>query len=443
MSEWTSDENIKSTNNQRAINAFYTALSPEKFQLISHCTSAKQIWEVLEVTHEGTSTVRESKLQQFMQQFENMKMGDDEKFDDFYYRLNIIVNGCFNLGDPIPQHRIVKKILRSLPMRFHSKKTAIEESKDLYTYKLQELIGNLNTYEMEIPGEKKMKSMAIKAVKNVKDDVLNDEDDADETALLTRQFTKFLKNKKARGNDYKSDSSSRFTKNQDFSGDKSAKFQRSIEKRMKNGPKCFACDGNGHIASECANTLKKVKTGQNKAMNASWSDSDSEDDITVDNETGAIALIGLVNTIDESDDEPDIEEVLHQYIVLFEASKELKQRNHSLVEQLEGLKLEMSRTETDFQFQLEAGDEIPKSLVEQVQSLQLSCQEKSDKIVELQDDKGHLTLLLEQAEAKLLNANKSEEKLNDILSMGKKFGDKSGLGYSLEVHLRLTTQLSL
>ena len=41
------------------------------------------------------------------------------------------MNLSFNLGETIPKPKIVKKVLRSLPERFHAKITAIEESKDI------------------------------------------------------------------------------------------------------------------------------------------------------------------------------------------------------------------------------------------------------------------------------------------------------------------------
>lgn len=67
MSEWTVDENTKSTNNQKALNSIFTTVSFDKFHLISYSTSTKQAWDILQVTHEGTIAVQESKLQQFMQ----------------------------------------------------------------------------------------------------------------------------------------------------------------------------------------------------------------------------------------------------------------------------------------------------------------------------------------------------------------------------------------
>ncbi|KAM2332880.1 hypothetical protein ACFX1X_023386 [Malus domestica] len=162
--EWSNDERNSSTFNLGALNALFTAVSPEQFNYISKCTTAKEAWDILEVTHEGNSPVKESKLQHLITKFENITMSDDESFSDFYAKLSVIVNGCHNLVDSIPEHRIMKKILRSLPMRFHAKRIAIEESKDLNTYKLEKLIGSLQTYELELPNSKKMKSIALKAV---------------------------------------------------------------------------------------------------------------------------------------------------------------------------------------------------------------------------------------------------------------------------------------
>ena len=58
-------------------------------------------------------------------------MEEDESFDEFYAKLKDIVNLAFNLGETIPEPKIVRKVLKSLPERFHAKITAIEESKDI------------------------------------------------------------------------------------------------------------------------------------------------------------------------------------------------------------------------------------------------------------------------------------------------------------------------
>ena len=75
-------------------------------------------------------------------------MEEDESFDEFYAKFKDIVNSAFNLGETIPEPKIIRKVLRSLPERFHAEITAIEESKDVDKIPLIELVGNLQTYEL-------------------------------------------------------------------------------------------------------------------------------------------------------------------------------------------------------------------------------------------------------------------------------------------------------
>ena len=72
-----------------------------------------------------------------------IKIEEDESFDEFYAKLNDIVNSTFNLRETIPEPKIVRKVLRSLSERFHAKITAIEESMDIDKIPLTELVGNV------------------------------------------------------------------------------------------------------------------------------------------------------------------------------------------------------------------------------------------------------------------------------------------------------------
>ena len=58
-------------------------------------------------------------------------MEEDESFNEFYIKLKDIVNSTFNLGETIPEPKIVRNVLKSLPERFHAKITVIKESKDI------------------------------------------------------------------------------------------------------------------------------------------------------------------------------------------------------------------------------------------------------------------------------------------------------------------------
>ena len=70
-------------------------------------------------------------------------MADDESFDEFYAKLNDVVNSTFNLGEIYDQPKIVRKTLRSLTENFRPKVTAITESKDVDSIPLDELVESL------------------------------------------------------------------------------------------------------------------------------------------------------------------------------------------------------------------------------------------------------------------------------------------------------------
>ena len=92
-------------------------------------------------------------------------MEEDESFDEFYAKLKDIVNSTLNLGETMPEPKIARKVLRSLPVRFHTKIIVIKELKDIDKIPLTELVGNLQTYELglaRIGKLNKSKSMALK-----------------------------------------------------------------------------------------------------------------------------------------------------------------------------------------------------------------------------------------------------------------------------------------
>lgn len=114
--------------------------------------------------HEGTKTVKNSKLQMLTTKFDEIEMNEDETFDEFYTQLNDIVNSSFNLGEKVTENRIVRKVMRFLPERFIPKVTAIKETKDLDTIKIEELVGSFQTYELVLPQPKK-NTLALKIVR--------------------------------------------------------------------------------------------------------------------------------------------------------------------------------------------------------------------------------------------------------------------------------------
>ena len=78
-------------------------------------------------------------------------MYENQTFSFSYFELSNILNSLFNLREPIPNSKVVRKILRSLPRRFRPKLIVVEESKDTDSIRVDELVDSIQTYEMNLP----------------------------------------------------------------------------------------------------------------------------------------------------------------------------------------------------------------------------------------------------------------------------------------------------
>ena len=191
----------------------------------------------------------------------------------------------------------MRKVLKSLLERFHAEITAIEESKDIDKIPLIELVGNLQTYELGLTRIGKFgkgKSMAFKA-KSSDTDESSDDEDFKMKPYITMQFKKFMKNANGKGfdKDHRQSNSSQF-KNQD-KGKKDARDDSQYT--VPTGPKCFGCQGFNYMKQECPTYLKSI--GKNKALAATLSDTEPEDDS--DNKDYRIlnAFTAIANPTDE------------------------------------------------------------------------------------------------------------------------------------------------
>ena len=181
----------------------FSAVTNKEFKKISLIKTTKEAWTILQTTYEGTKAVKDLKLQRLTTSFEEIKMEEDESFNEFYAKLRDIVNSAFNLRETIPEPKIVRKVLKFLLERFYTKIIVIEESKDIDKIPLTELIGNLQTYELgltRIGKSGKSKSMALKAKSSDTDESSNGED-SKMKSYITKQFKKFMKNANGKGFD--------------------------------------------------------------------------------------------------------------------------------------------------------------------------------------------------------------------------------------------------
>ncbi|GJQ96847.1 hypothetical protein Tco_0007986 [Tanacetum coccineum] len=128
---------------------------------------------------------------------------------------------------------------------------AIEDSKDLTSLSLDELIGNLKVYEVIIKKDSEMvkgkreqsRSLALKAKKESSDeDSSTSESEDEEYAMAVKEFKKFFKRR------------GRFVKQL---RDERKSFQRSIDDKNGNSErKCFKYGDSKHLIGECPMSLK-------------------------------------------------------------------------------------------------------------------------------------------------------------------------------------------
>lgn len=133
-----------------ALFAIQQAVDDTNFSRIMGATTSKEAWDLLKEEFQGTAKVRSVKLQTMRRELENLKMKDSEIVKDYYSRLKEIVNQLRAYGENISETRVVEKILISLTEKYDPIVTAIENSKDMTTLSVTELIGSLEAYEKRL-----------------------------------------------------------------------------------------------------------------------------------------------------------------------------------------------------------------------------------------------------------------------------------------------------
>ena len=215
FAQWTNDQKTTALNNSKAMNILFCALDRNEFNRVSVCKSAYEIWKTLQVTHEGTNKVKQTKISMLTNQFELFKMNQNESISDMYCRFQEIVHSLMALGKTYSEEDQVRKILNSLTSDWDQKTLAIEEANEISEMKIEELIGNLMSFEVQMKGRKENKSSEKKSIafNATTEDSDSNSDNDEEIALMTRNFRKFLKYIKR--NNFKRNDQKNFTKNND------------------------------------------------------------------------------------------------------------------------------------------------------------------------------------------------------------------------------------
>ncbi|XP_027774342.1 uncharacterized protein LOC114078040 [Solanum pennellii] len=190
--EWNAEDKLAIQNNAKAKKILICGIGPDEYNRISSCQDAKAIWETLQTAHEGTTQVKKSKIDNLNRQYELFRMAEGETIQDMHTRFTSIINEMYSLGEIVPNGKAVRKLLSVLPETWESKVEAITEARDLDSLAMDELIGNLITYELkknqekEIGGKRKERNLVLKAT-------ASDDFEDENIALITKRFTRMLK----------------------------------------------------------------------------------------------------------------------------------------------------------------------------------------------------------------------------------------------------------
>ncbi|GJZ32263.1 hypothetical protein Tco_0577699 [Tanacetum coccineum] len=213
----------KLAKNNKAKMVIYNALPRKEYKRIFMCKTAKEIWDTLLITHQAL----------------------DEGFSSKNY---------------------VRKFLRVLHPKWHTKVMDIEESKDLTSLSLDELIGILKVYE-------------AKKESSDEDSSASDNED-EEYAMAMRDFKKFFK-RRGRFIRQPRDERKSSQRNKD---DKNGKSER----------KCFRCGDPNHLIGEFPKQSRNYN--QRAFVGGTWSDSDEDKEEKTKDENCLMAKALVQNT---------------------------------------------------------------------------------------------------------------------------------------------------
>ena len=225
-------------------------------------------------------------------------MSDDDCFNEFYAKLNDIVNSAYNLGEIYDQPKLVRKILRYLIEDFRPKVTAITKSKDMDFIPINERVRSLQFYELDLPKTKKSKSMALKSVDDVDGNGFDDELSATEIAYLAKNFGNFLRNNNIRTRGKNNAEPRNFRRNEPTKVNNNEKLKEKVGQTFNNsmGQQCFGCQGYGHVKSECPTFLRS----KGKVMAVTLSDDKLSDHKFCNDEDGNFIAFTTTAVVNES-----------------------------------------------------------------------------------------------------------------------------------------------
>ncbi|KAK2402034.1 gag-protease polyprotein [Trifolium repens] len=424
QSSWDDDDKKKVLNDKKAINILQSALSMDEFFRISQCQTAKEIWDTLVETHEGTIEVKRSRLNTLSQEYELFRMQPGESILNMQKRFVHLTNHLKALGKTLTNDELNLKVLRSLTREWQPKVTAISEKKSLSKMSSATLFGKLQEYETELGRlekhenqDKKSKSIALKV--DSKENEEEDDPEEDENFMhLVKRLSEFFIN------------NSNLVKKNNF-------FDKNEASTSTQNVTCYECGKQGHIKTDCPRLAKKSsfkrrKGSKPKKAYIAWDD--NEVSSSTDSESEEYANLALMAS-HYSDDENEkvsskssscdndyksaIYELLNECKILYKTVSTQKKKIQSLEEKIDTMEMNFEVKKQSFLEKEKQNFEVEKQSFFEKEKQNFTCKECDS-----------LSFQIVQLKRVIERYDKGQVGLDNILSQQRYSNDKSGLGYS-------------
>ncbi|KAI4338646.1 hypothetical protein MLD38_023679 [Melastoma candidum] len=133
--------------NAMALRILQQSVSKTIYLRIFSVKKVNEAWEVLKKEFKGSHKVFSIKLHNLCNDFDNLSMKDAENVKGYFLRIVEILNQLKSCREAVPDRKVVKKILRSLPQKFDHVATMIKEMKNLAEVFIYELMDSLEAHE--------------------------------------------------------------------------------------------------------------------------------------------------------------------------------------------------------------------------------------------------------------------------------------------------------
>jgi hypothetical protein len=135
------------SKDRRALAVILRGVPPEMKCGLAVKKNMKDAWDAVKKLRAGDDRMKTASIQRLPKQFENLAFHDGESVGDFTMRINALIASLRELGEDLPDSRVVKKVLRVVPKRLKQVAVALEMLGDLDNMSIEELAGRLQVAE--------------------------------------------------------------------------------------------------------------------------------------------------------------------------------------------------------------------------------------------------------------------------------------------------------